>query len=188
MKSPGTHNGRCDSRGGVWLFVIGAGKLLKAVVMICLALAAHKLAKSNDGYSTLLHGFQRIRIDPDNRFAHAFISRILRVPEQKLELLSAGTYLYGALFAVEGVGLLLRRYWAEWLTVITTALLVPIEMYEIFHHATIARFAILILNLAVVAYLWWRLRRHECDLRQASGMTMLQRHRSRLKRIVRRPA
>jgi hypothetical protein len=36
----------------------------------------------------------------------------------------------------EGVGLWLRKRWAEWLTVIATSLLVPLELYELVRRAT----------------------------------------------------
>ena len=32
---------------------------------------------------------------------------------------------------LEGIGLLMRRLWAEYLTVIATAILLPLEVYEI---------------------------------------------------------
>ena len=43
--------------------------------------------------------------------------------------------------------------WAEWLTVILTGLFIPVEVYEVLHHNTAAKTAVLILNVAIVAYL-----------------------------------
>ncbi len=36
----------------------------------------------------------------------------------------------------EGVGLLLRQYWAEYLTIFTTASLIPLEIYELFERVS----------------------------------------------------
>jgi uncharacterized membrane protein (DUF2068 family) len=58
----------------------------------------------------------------------------------------------------EGVGLWLLKRWAEWFTVILTASLLPLEAYELHQHPTIAKILILMLNLAIVAYLAWRIR------------------------------
>jgi uncharacterized membrane protein (DUF2068 family) len=59
---------------------------------------------------------------------------------------------------VEGTGLLLRKRWAEYLTVIATGSFVPMEIYEIFRHCTISRIGLLIANLAILAYLTWVIR------------------------------
>jgi uncharacterized membrane protein (DUF2068 family) len=65
---------------------------------------------------------------------------------------------YAALFAVEGVGLWMQKRWAEWLTVIITASLIPLEAWEIFYRPTIGKVLILLANVAVVAYLVWHVR------------------------------
>jgi uncharacterized membrane protein (DUF2068 family) len=56
----------------------------------------------------------------------------------------------------EGIGLYLRKQWARWFTIIATSSLIPIEVYEIARRPRLARVAVLILNVAVVAYLWRR--------------------------------
>ena len=58
-----------------------------------------------------------------------------------------------ALSAVEGLALRAGRWWAPWLVVIATASLLPWEVVEIFRHPRWARFAVLAVNLAVLAYL-----------------------------------
>ena len=45
----------------------------------------------------------------------------------------AGAFAYAIVFSVEGIGLLLGSRWAEWLTVVSTGLLIPFEIYEVFH-------------------------------------------------------
>src|SRR5262249_47735664 len=53
-------------------------------------------------------------------------------------------------------GLLLKKRWAEWLTVLVTASFVPFEVYEIAQRGGAAKIAALVLNVAIVAYLGWR--------------------------------
>ena len=60
---------------------------------------------------------------------------------------------YAALFAVEGVGLWLGKYWAEWFTVIATGSLVPLELYETLHRFGWLKLATLSGNVAIVVYL-----------------------------------
>ncbi|HEY8642773.1 MAG TPA: DUF2127 domain-containing protein [Candidatus Dormibacteraeota bacterium] len=73
-------------------------------------------------------------------------------------LLAIGLLGYALLEGTEGIGLAMRRRWAEYLTVVATGLLIPYEVYELFHHPTLFKAGALLLNVAVVGYLAWRKR------------------------------
>jgi uncharacterized membrane protein (DUF2068 family) len=73
-------------------------------------------------------------------------------------LLALSAIAYAALEATEGVGLAMRRRWAEYLTVIATGILIPYEAYEVIRHPTLFKVGALALNLAVVGYLSYRKR------------------------------
>jgi len=60
---------------------------------------------------------------------------------------------YAAVFGVEGVGLIMRRRWAEWLTVIVTGSFVPFEIYELVHRPGPGKLVALAINGAIVLYL-----------------------------------
>lgn len=75
-----------------------------------------------------------------------------------LTLLAASAIIYSALEATEGIGLAMRRRWAEYLTVIATGVLIPYEAYEVIRHPTLFKIGALLLNLAVVGYLAYRKR------------------------------
>ncbi|PYN77642.1 MAG: hypothetical protein DMD96_23070 [Candidatus Rokuibacteriota bacterium] len=66
---------------------------------------------------------------------------------------------YSALFLSEGIGLLLRKRWAEYFTVIVTGSLIPLELYEIARRPTGVRVAVSLLNVSIVWYLARGLRR-----------------------------
>ena len=55
--------------------------------------------------------------------------------------------------------LILRRRWAEYLTIITTGGLLPLEVYEINKHITWIKIGVLLVNIAIVVYLVARVRR-----------------------------
>ncbi len=65
---------------------------------------------------------------------------------------------YALLEGTEGVGLAMRRRWAEYLTVIATGILIPYEAYEVIHRPTLFKVGALVLNLGVVGYLAYRKR------------------------------
>src|SRR5438046_7334398 len=75
-----------------------------------------------------------------------------------ITLLAFSAIVYAALEATEGVGLAMRRRWAEYLTVIATGILIPYEAYEVILHPTLFKAGALLLNLAVVGYLAYRKR------------------------------
>ena len=75
-----------------------------------------------------------------------------------LTLVAVSAILYAALEATEGVGLAMRRRWAEYLTVIATGILIPFEVYEVLRRPTLFKVGALLLNLAVVGYLTYRKR------------------------------
>jgi uncharacterized membrane protein (DUF2068 family) len=73
--------------------------------------------------------------------------------------LSIGTFLYSAVFLTEGVGLALQKRWAEYVTILTTASLLPLEVYEIVKRFSVAKTVVLLINIAVVVYLVYEVRR-----------------------------
>jgi uncharacterized membrane protein (DUF2068 family) len=75
-----------------------------------------------------------------------------------ITLLAVSAIAYAALEATEGVGLAMRRRWAEYLTVIATGILIPYEVYEVIMRPTLFKVGALLLNLAVVGYLTYRKR------------------------------
>jgi len=140
------------------LMLIAAFKLLKGVALLAVGIAVHLLANKN-----LVAEAQRwvdmFRVDPHNHYLHLLLEKLTSVDAHKLHALSVGTFIYSALFLTEGVGLFLRKRWAEFLTVISTAGLVPLELYELFHKPTFIRALLLLINLAVVVYLIFEIRR-----------------------------
>jgi uncharacterized membrane protein (DUF2068 family) len=60
---------------------------------------------------------------------------------------------YAALEATEMVGLWFNKRWAEYLTLVATAALVPFEIYEIYLKVSVFKVLTLVINLAIVIYL-----------------------------------
>jgi hypothetical protein len=92
--------------------------------------------------------------------------------ERRVQALGFVTLAYAAVFAVEGIGLWMRRRWAEWLTTVVTASLIPLEIWELLHKPSIGKAAVLIINAAIVAYLLWQLRstREAWEAERNSGL------------------
>src|SRR5271154_2918710 len=63
------------------------------------------------------------------------------------------TLAYAAVFAIEGIGLWMRKRWAEWMTTIITASLIPLELWELFDRPNIGKAAVFVANVAIVVIL-----------------------------------
>lgn len=136
---------------------IGIFKLVKAIGLFAAGVGALRLLHRDIG-ETVEHWVEILRVDPDNRYIHALLAKIFAVTPNQLRALSVGSFIYAALLGTEGVGLLMRKRWAEYFTVISTALLIPLEVYELAKHFTAAKLIVLAVNAAIVVYLVVRLR------------------------------
>ena len=81
------------------------------------------------------------------------LTRLFAISTRNLEITGAALAAYAILEGVEAVGLWLGQRWAEYLTFVSTALLVPFEVYEIGHKPTALKAITLAINLAIVVYL-----------------------------------
>jgi uncharacterized membrane protein (DUF2068 family) len=141
------------------LVLIGLFKLAKALLLVVVGIGAIKFLHK-DLAAAVMHWVQLLRIDPDNALAHRIIARVFRVTPKQLRELSVGTFLYAGLFMTEGLGLLFRKRWAEYFTILTTGGLIPLEIYEMSRHFTVAKVVVTLVNILIVWYLAARVRSH----------------------------
>ena len=140
------------------LWLIGGFKLIKGLLLLVVALGALQLLHKDIGDVTATW-VSRLHLDVGNRYVDRALGKLMALDDRKLKAISAGTLFYAALLLTEGVGLLLRRRWAEYFTVIVTSSLIPLEAYEVLRRVTPARLVLLGVNVAVVWYLIAVLRR-----------------------------
>jgi uncharacterized membrane protein (DUF2068 family) len=141
---------------GLWL--IAAFKLVKGLGLLVLGIGALKLLHK-DVAAEVAKWIDILRVDPNNHYIQEALARLGMVDDRKLKALSIGTFFYSALYLTEGVGLSLRKRWAEYVTIISTASLLPLEIYEIAKHVSAPKIAVLLANIAVLVYLVMEVRR-----------------------------
>jgi uncharacterized membrane protein (DUF2068 family) len=140
------------------LLLIGLFKLSKAVLSVALGVGALKLLHHNIA-AAVLHIADVLRIDPENHLIWLLLNKVDLVDPAELRHFSALTFIYAALCLVEGTGLMLEKRWAEYFTVTLTGLALPWECFELYKEFTVPRISLLLVNLAVLVYLIWLLRR-----------------------------
>jgi uncharacterized membrane protein (DUF2068 family) len=139
------------------LRLIAIFKFLKAGLLLALGMGLFGLMNRNLG-NVLQHWCDALRLDPGSHYVNLALEKATRVSPQQVRKLGLASFLYAGLFLAEGTGLWLRKRWGEWLTVIITSSLVPVEVYEIHRHPSWAKVVVLILNVAIVVYLIYHIR------------------------------
>ena len=137
---------------GRGLRLIAAFKLLKGVALLALGIGALKLLHK-DVEAIIVHWINVFQVDPHSHYLQLLLEKLSILDDRRLKQLSVATFIYSAIFMTEGVGLAWRQRWAEYLTIVTTASLLPLEVYELAKHASIGKVLALVINLAVVIYL-----------------------------------
>jgi uncharacterized membrane protein (DUF2068 family) len=139
------------------LRMIAVFKFLKCAALIALGVGAFKsLHKDLGGLAE--HWVEALRFDPGSRYVVMFLAKVSNLHPDQIKKLGLVSFLYAGLFLAEGTGLWLQKRWGEWLTVIITSSLLPVEIYEIYRHPSAVKVAVLALNFGIVAYLIYRIR------------------------------
>ncbi len=140
------------------LVLIGLFKLVKAVFFFCVGIGAmHLLHK--DLSDEVIRLATALRFDPESRVVSLLMDKVDLIDVRRLREIGFATFAYSGLALTEGVGLLLEKVWAEYLTLILTVSFLPWELYELARRPSWFRLALLGINLAVLWYLVWLLKR-----------------------------
>jgi len=144
------------------LLVIGVFKLLKAAFFIAVGAGALHLVHRNVG-ELLLHLTSTFHLDPEGRFVGVLTDKADLISGHQLRNVAKLSWGYAALSMVEGVGLMMQKTWAEYLTLTLTIGALPWDLTELVKSPTPIHGGIVLINVAVLAYLlwfvWWHRRR-----------------------------
>ncbi len=140
------------------LVAIGVMKLLKGLALIIAGIGLLSLLH-RDAAETVRHWIEIIRIDPHDRLIDHAIEKIGGIDHRTMRRLGIGTLFYAAVFCTEGIGLLMNKHWAEYMTAGVTTSFLPLEIYELCHHPSLAKAVVTLLNVAVVAYLVFEIKK-----------------------------
>ena len=138
-------------QSGTMLRVIGALKIAKSLLLIAAGIGMVSVGR--DTLVGLVHQ------DVGNHVMNHALSKVSAVSPHKLHELGVGCFIYALLFGTEGVGLWMRKLWAEYLTIFITGSFIPLEVYEMVEHKSVVKGVVIAVNIAIVVYLVLRLRK-----------------------------
>jgi uncharacterized membrane protein (DUF2068 family) len=150
------------------LRTIALYKLLKVLLLLLAAYGELRLHDASLSAKLVIWAEAR-----PSGLEHEVVTRVLEwfsgLSESKIHALRVVTLTYAAVFAIEGIGLWMQKRWAEWLTTIITASLIPLEAWELFHRPSWGKAAVVIANVVIAAYLFWHVRSKGVRKPRATG-------------------
>jgi uncharacterized membrane protein (DUF2068 family) len=136
------------------LRTIAVYKLIKVLLLVALALGEVRLRDASLTDKLLVWVSAR-----PHGLEHDVVTHLIQwlsgLTTSRMHTLRIVTLAYAAVFATEGIGLWMQKRWAEWLTVIITASLIPLEVWEMIFRPSVGIGAVLVANSAIVIYLVW---------------------------------
>lgn len=139
--------------------VIAVFKFVKGVLLLLVGLGLLKLMHAEIAtlFSLLI---ETLHLNADSRIIHALVLKVDALQPHSVLVAGLVSLGYAGLLLLEGIGLWLERSWAAYLTVISTSLLLPFELYEVIEKVSVLRVGVLMLNLVIVLYLVRQLKHH----------------------------
>ena len=155
-----TELGRMGGEHDAFIKVIIVERIVKSTVLVVLAIAL--LVAGNEGWIHTWADYAENQLNL-NVGRGIIMQLVLRAVDyiahfNHITLVAISALAYAGLEGTEGVGLAMRRRWAEYLTVIATGVLIPYELYEVIRHPSVFKVGALALNVAMVGYLAYRKR------------------------------
>ena len=137
-------------------------RFVKGTVLVLAGILLLAISGTNAFHDFVTRAQAELNLDAGQhlwkRLYERLVVRFGNASTRTRDALAGGAIAYGLLELVEGLGLLLRRRWAEYLVLIATAAFLPVEIDELAMHPTAFKGLALAVNLVIVAYLVWRKR------------------------------
>ena len=147
------------------LAAIAAFKFVKSLLLVVVAIGLFRL-RHPEAIDAFAHWVGTLQIATGHEFVGRAIRWLVDIDAHTIALFGTIALVYATLYAIEGYGLWENRGWAKYLTVISTCLFIPVELWEMYRHFTPMKVVALIVNILIVAYLVWLLRQDLAALRK----------------------
>jgi uncharacterized membrane protein (DUF2068 family) len=139
------------------LRTIALYKLLKVLLLLALAYGETRLSDASL-IAKLVTWASARPLGLEHKVVTWLLEWFSGLSASRVHALRMVTLAYAALFAIEGIGLWMRKRWAEWLTTIITASLIPLELWGLLDKPNVGKAAVVIANVAIVIILIWHVR------------------------------
>jgi uncharacterized membrane protein (DUF2068 family) len=129
-------------------------ELAKGLLVVLVGLGLLSLSQRGLHFAgiagSLLHV---LHLNPERHVSKVFLKAATQLGDTNLAIVAVGAGVYSAMRFVESYGLWKQRVWAEWLALVSGASYLPLEVYGLIRGASAAKWALFLLNLAIVLYM-----------------------------------
>jgi uncharacterized membrane protein (DUF2068 family) len=125
-------------------------KFFTVGLLLCVAIGLFLTSKKHDALFTFAEEYM---MTGKREIIKAGLQQILSVSTTKMQFGAVVALVYGTVNAIEAVGLWYQKAWATILVVGIVGLTIPVEIYEIIEKASIVKFVVFAINLAMFIYL-----------------------------------
>ena len=134
------------------LRVVAILEASKGLLSLAVGFGVHVLAGKNIAQlaeSLVSHA----HLNPASRLPHAFIHAAGSITDANLLFVAIGALLYACVRLIEAYGLWHGQRWTEWFALVSGAIYLPIELYELIIHRDLLGVAVLAINIIIVWYM-----------------------------------
>ena len=135
------------------LKLIASLEALKGVVSLLVGFGIHELAGQNI-QAFLENLLRHCHLNPANELPGLLLEKAAILTPSNLNLVVIGALIYAAIRLIEAYGLWFGLLWTEWFALVSGAIYVPFEVYEVYDQQNVLSVVVLGINLAVVYYMY----------------------------------
>jgi uncharacterized membrane protein (DUF2068 family) len=141
----------------VVLRVIAIYKILHGLFFIGIGVGLVKLKHKDIPQILNDYVIQPLRLPPESHLVDWTLAEAHKLTPHIMVQASDLVFFYALLFCIEGVGLYLRKHWAEYFVIIVTGSLLPFEIWAMVSKVEWWKAGLIVGNLLIVGYLIHRL-------------------------------
>ena len=147
-----------------YLKLIALFKLAKGALLLCFGVSVMFLDSRPAWTDAISDWIDDEALVVHGKTAHYLLSQLQHVlAGGALHAAGLLALFYSAILCTEGIGVYLQQRWAEFLMIIATAALIPLEVRHFFHQPTVGAAVLLLANCFIVWFLYRVLKREPAD-------------------------
>jgi uncharacterized membrane protein (DUF2068 family) len=140
------------TKTSVVLRTVAIFKVTKAAIVLLLGCGLFVLMHKNlDDVAERV--VQVLHFNPEGKLSNLFLELASRSSDHNLWVLALGTVVYASVRLTEAYGLWREREWAQWFSLLSTALYLPPELYWMLRHPSWLKCAVLVTNLVIFLFM-----------------------------------
>ncbi|MBS1536630.1 MAG: DUF2127 domain-containing protein [Bacteroidetes bacterium] len=154
-----------------YLKIIALWKIGKSVLLLIIGFSMVFLDRKHEMLNWLIDWANDEFMLPHSRIYVWLLSKFQTVlSETHFRTSGIIALFYSVILAIEGIGVYNGKHWAEWLMVIGTASLIPLELYHFIHKPSFIKIIIISVNVWIVWYLWKTLKQNRKEAHKIKNL------------------